>query len=36
MTERVGLGVGGGLKTEGMCVYLELIHTVLQKPTQHC
>ena len=28
--------VGERFKREGTCVYLQLIHIVWQKPTQHC
>ena len=35
--QRGGVGVGGKLKKERTCVYLELIHIVVwQKPTEHC
>ena len=28
--------VGGTLKRKGIYVYLQLVHVVQQKPTQHC
>ena len=33
----MGVGVGERFQREGMCVYLQLIHVIVQqKPTQHC
>ena len=33
----MGAGVGGRLKREGMYVYIQLIHFIVQqKPRQHC
>ena len=36
MTVSLVLGVGGKLKKEEICVYIQLIHVVQQKLTQCC